>query len=251
MTAARPVALVTGAAAQDGLDNIGAAAARALAADHRVVLADLRDPAATAADIGAGAVAAAGDVADPADCRRWVAAAEALGPLRAVVHAAGITRPSRRVEEIPPEEWELIIRVNLTGAFHLAQAVIPALRRAGGGSLVLIGSRAGRAPFASRGVTPVATKAHYAAAKAGIISLTRSLALELAGDGIRVNCVAPGPVKGPMIPAAQWPAAAASVPLGRMAEPAEIAGVVRFLCSPAAGYITGQTLDVNGGQVMS
>ncbi len=242
--------LVTGAALQASGDNIGSAIARELAVDFALLVADLRDPAETAAALGKPAVAFAADVTRPADCRAMVAAAEALGPLRVVVHAAGITRPALRVERIAAEEWELVPQTNLTSALHLCQAAIPALRRAGGGSIVLISSRAGRSPFASRGVTPVSTKAHYAASKAGIISLTRSLALELAADGIRVNCVAPGPVKGEMLPEHLLSAAAASVPLGRVADPREIARVVFFLCSEAASFVTGQTLDVNGGQVM-
>jgi len=243
-------ALITGAARQQSGDNIGSAIARELAGDFAVLVTDLRDPAATAASLGPPAAAFAGDVTRPADCRAMVAAAEALGPLRVIVHAAGITRPAVPVERLPAEEWELVLRTNLTSAFHLCQAGIPALRRAGGGSIVLISSRAGRAPFASRGVTPAATKAHYAASKAGIISLARSLAIELAGDGIRVNCVAPGPVRGEMMPESALPAAAASVPLGRVADPQEIGRVVRFLCSEQASFVTGHTLDVNGGQVM-
>jgi 3-oxoacyl-[acyl-carrier protein] reductase len=243
------VALIAGAVAGPDGDNIGAAVARALAKDHRLALFDRADPRPTLDAVGGDGIAVTGDIGRDDDCRRTVAEAAAIGGLKVLVNAAGITRPSRPVEHIDPAEWDEIIRVNLTGAFLLCRAAIPEMRKAGGGAIILIGSRAGRSPFPSRGVAPVATKAHYAASKAGIISLTRSLALELASDGIRVNCVAPGPVKGAMMPPETWDAAAASVPLGRLAEAREIADAVSFLVSPAAGYITGQTLDVNGGQV--
>lgn len=245
-----PAALVTGVGDDLHEDNIGSAIARVLAPDHTVVAADIRKPDRMAAALS-GAVAAGGDVTKAEDCARWVAVAEEAGPLRVVAHAAGITRPTRPLEHIPPAEWDTVLRVNLTGTYLLCRAAIPALRRAGGGSIVLIASRAGRSPFPARGVTPVSTKAHYAASKAGVISLARSLALELAADGIRVNAVAPGPVEGAMIPQETWPRVAASVPLGRLAGPAEIAGAVRFLCSPEADYVTGQTLNVDGGLVLS
>lgn len=248
--AARPSALVAGASDPQRVGNIGAAIARRLAPDHRVLITDLRDPSSTARDIGHDVLGIAADATDPKACAEMVARAETLGPLRVVVHAVGITFPAQPVEKLPLAEWDLVLRTNLTSAFSLAQAAIPALRRAGGGNIVLISSRAGRAPFASRGVTPVATKAHYAVSKAGIISLTRSLALELAADGIRVNCVAPGPVKTRVIPQTAHASAAASVPLGRMAEPDEVASVVRFLCSTEASYMTGAIVDVNGAQVL-
>jgi 3-oxoacyl-[acyl-carrier protein] reductase len=179
-----------------------------------------------------------------------VATAERIGPLRVLVHAAGITRPAKPLEAIDPDEWDQVLRTNLTSTFNICRAAIPALRRAGGGSIILVSSRAGRSPFASRGVSPVATKAHYAASKAGVISITRSLALELAADNIRVNCVAPGPVRTSIMPEQALPAAAASVPLGRVARPEEVASVVRFLCSPGASYMTGAIVDVNGAQVL-
>ena len=241
------VALITGAA-----NNIGRAAAQAFAEDHIVVLADIEDATEAAQEIGQDAVAVQGDVSDAADCARWIKAAEEHGPLRGIVHAAGITRPPQTVEEISPAEWDEVIRVNLTGSFLLAQAAIPALRRAGDAAVVFISSRAGKSGFTIAGLTGgrAAAKAHYAASKAGLISLTKSLAMELAADGIRVNCIAPGPIEGTMIPRQSWPQVAEQVPLGRLGRPDEIAAAAWFLCSADAAFTTGHILDVNGGVLM-
>ena len=110
------------------------------------------------------------------------------------------------------EEWMRVISVNLTGTFMMARATIPAMLRASGGAMVLISSRAGKTGFAAMGVNPVATKAHYCASKAGVISLTKSLAMELAPYGVRVNGIAPGPFEGTMIPRDQWEEISRRVP---------------------------------------
>ncbi len=117
-------------------------------------------------------------------------------------------------------------------------------------SMVLISSRAAKTGFAALGVNTGATKAHYCASKAGVISLTKSLATELARHAIRVNGIAPGPIEGTMIPSEQWNDIASRVPLGRLGRPEEIAETAHFLCSQQAGYITGHILDVNGGTLM-
>ncbi|MCB2228226.1 MAG: SDR family oxidoreductase [Desulfarculaceae bacterium] len=246
MSEPKGVALISGAAS-----NIGLACARVFARDHLVVLADLQDASEQAAAIGNGALAVQGDVTKPEDCARWVALARERGPLKALVHSAGITKPAKSIEQTSLEEWESVIRVNLTGAFNLCRAAIPALRAAGpGAAMVLVSSRAAKTGFAALGANPGATKAHYCASKAGVISLTKSLAVELSLDGIRVNCVAPGPIEGEMIPSAQWEAVAAKVPLKRLGKPEEIAEAAHFLCSENAAFITGHTLDVNGGTLM-
>lgn len=245
MTQRKPVALVTGAAS-----NIGLACAKVFARDHTVVLADLQDTASMAAKLGGQAIGMSGDVTNPEDCRRWVEAAEQLGPLHCLVHSAGITRPATPIADMSLEEWESVLRVNLTGAFLVAQAAIPALVRQGEGSMVLISSRAAKTGFAALGVNTGATKAHYCASKAGVISLTKSLAMELAHQNIRANGIAPGPIEGTMIPGEQWQTVAQKVPLGRLGKPEEIAEAAHFLCSAQAAFITGHILDVNGGTLM-
>lgn len=244
MTKNKGIAVITGAA-----NNIGRACAVAMARDYQVVLADLMEVT-NLEEFGENAVSLLGDVTDPESCRKWVAAAEALGPVRALIHSAAITRPAVPIEDMSLREWEDVIRVNLTGAFIVAQAMIPALRRAGGGSMVLITSRAGKTGVAALNVNANAAKAHYCASKAGVISLVKSLATELAKDNIRVNGLAPGSIEGTMIPMQQWSTLAEKIPLGRLGKPIEIAEAALFLCSPQASYITGHILDVNGGTLM-
>jgi len=241
----KPVVLITGAGS-----NIGLACAREFARDHMVVLADLADTTDIAIEIGPDAHSIQGDVSRFDDCRRWVDTAEQLGELRAVIHSAGISGPAVPVEEMEIDVWERIIRVNLNGTFLLSKAVIPALKKNPGSAMVLVSSRAGKTGFAAMGVNAIATKAHYCASKAGVISLTKSLAMEWAGFGVRVNGIAPGPFEGTMIPKDQWPTIAQKVPIGRLGRPEEIGTAARFLCSPEAGFITGHILDVNGGTLM-
>jgi 3-oxoacyl-[acyl-carrier protein] reductase len=241
----RPVAIVTGAAS-----NIGLAVAKQMAASHAVVLVDLKDAVALAAQL-ANAVSVAADVTSEDDCARAVTAAAALGPLKTVVHCAGITQPALAIAELSRADWDSVLRVNLTGSFVLAKAVIPALIAAAPSAFVLISSRAGKTGYAGFGQSLAATKAHYAASKAGVNSLVKSLALELAGHGVRVNGVAPGAIATDMIDRSRWQAIAAAVPLKRMGTPADIAQAVRFLSDEAAsGYITGQVLNVNGGTLL-
>lgn len=238
----RPIALVTG-----GASNIGWACVQRLAATHDVCIADLQPP---AAPLPAGARYQPLDITDAEACRRVLAEAAGTAGLAALVHSAAITAPAQPVEQIAQDEWRRVIEVNLTGAFLVAQAAIPHLRR-GRGAAVMIASRAGRTGYAALNASPSGTKAHYAASKAALLSLVKSLAIELAPDGVRVNAVVPGSIEGRMIPRERWPALAACIPLGRLGTPEEVAAAAAWLCSDDARYVTGHALDVNGGTWMS
>lgn len=241
----RPVAIVTGAA-----NNIGRAIAEELASSYALVLVDRADASRVASRLPQ-AVAVEADVCNGDDCARAVAAAQRLGPLKALVHAAGITQPAVPIAQLAVPDWEQVLRVNLTGSFVLAQAAIPALIAGAPSSIVLISSRAGKTGYAGFGQALSASKAHYAASKAGVNSLMRSLAIELAGSGVRVNVVAPGAIATDMIARERWDEIGAAVPLKRIGTPVDIARAARFLLDPdAAGYITGHVLNVNGGTLM-
>lgn len=235
MAALTELALVVG-----GASGVGAACASALAgAGHRVVVADLT-PSEADARRYAGSVGV--DVRDPAAVHGAIEEITAEhGPLSSVVHAAGTARVTPLME-IGTREWELILGVNLTGAFHVIQASAAAIRD--GGAIVLISSVDAQ--------TPVAGLAHYCAAKAGLESLARSAALELGERRIRVNAVAPGVVRTPLMASQLGKpeverAFLDRIPLGRIADPADVAGLVAFLTSPAGSWITGASIPVDGG----
>lgn len=236
------VAIVTG-----GSRNIGLAIVQRFALTHRVLIADLAPP---TGETPAGAQWIETDVSDYAACERLAAAGVGMGTVDVVVHSAAITTSTVSISQMSPQDWERVISVNLTGAFNVMRAAIDALRAAQG-SGVLIASRAARVGYAALDPSPNGTKAHYCASKAGVMSLTRSLAIELAASRVRINCIAPGSIEGEMIPRDRWPVIAAKVPLGRLGRPEEIAEACAFLCSPAASYITGHVLDVNGGTWMN
>ncbi len=235
-------ALVTG-----GSSNIGWACVQRLAPTHRVVIADLKPPVEA---LPPGVRFVACDITDAAACRAAVQDAGGDEGLAVLVHSAAITAPAEPIASTDPALWRRLIEVNLTGAFLTAQAAIPALRRARG-SAVFISSRAGRTGYAALTPSASGTKAHYAASKAALLSLVKSLAIELAPDGVRVNSVVPGSIEGAMIPRHRWPELAARIPMNRLGTPDEVADAVAFLCSDHARYITGHALDVNGGTWMS
>ena len=235
-------ALVTGAAR-----GIGLAIARALVEQGAgLALLDVDvDPLALAGRaIGARALTIRADVSRLEDVQRAVdLTVERFGGLDILVNNAGIC-PMSAFADITEAEWDRVLAINLKGAFLCCQAALPYLRRSGQrGRVVNIASVAGQ-------MGGVAVGAHYAASKAGLVGLSKSLAQVLAADGVTVNCVAPGTVATDMT--VDWSEAThadlqAKIPLGRFAQPQEIAEAVLFLASDRAGFITGATLDVNGG----
>lgn len=170
------------------------------------------------------------------------------GRVDVLVNNVGGFSAIRRTEDIPEAEWDAIFRLNVTSAFLASKAVLPIMRRQRAGAIVNLSSIAGRAGA-------VTVTSHYAAAKAAILGFTRHLAREVAAEGIRVNAVAPGTVATERFralrSAEEGRRLAASVPIGRVAEPEEIAEAVLYLASDGARYITGATLDVNGGLLMT
>lgn len=168
---------------------------------------------------------------------------KSCGPLSVLVNNAGIAPPGR-FDEFTEERWNEVLAVDLTSVFHCVQSALPQLREAGGGTVMNIGSIAGQ----HRSFT---ASAAYAAAKGGVIAVTRQLAHELAPERIRVNCVCPGLVRTDIIrrnvTEEQQVSLVNQIPLARPGEPAEVAPVICFLASDAASYMTGVIVEVNGG----
>lgn len=242
------VALVTGAGR-----GIGRAIALALAeAGAGVAVNDLapdglKSVAEELRHRGAQVCAVAGSVAAEDDVHRMVAEVDdALGPVTVLVNNAGLLRPTP-FAQIPVEEWHAVLEVNVTGTFLCAQAVLSGMQAAGWGRIVNMSSTAGKNVSTVGG-------AHYTAAKAAVLGLTRHLAREVAEYGITVNAVCPGLIDTDMVRATISPAEveryADSFPIARLGEPREVARLVQFLASDDAAYITGASLDINGGDLM-
>jgi len=243
-------ALVTGAAS-----GIGRATATLLAQRGTAVACVDMDAAGLAETVdaiaatGSRAMPLTADVTDLAAVEAAVASAVAeLGGVDAVANIAGVGDFTGDVTEIALDEWARVLAVNLTGAFHISRATIPHLRAAGGGAIVNVASQFGL-------VGCLASPA-YCASKAGLIGLTRAMAIDHTSEGIRVNCVCPGPIDTPML---AWTAATPELTArerartqgrnlaGRSGRPKEIAATIAFLLSDEVGFMSGSIVPVDGG----
>lgn len=240
-------AIVTG-----GSRGIGLAVARALAADGARVVVAARDgerAAAAAAELGGehhrDHAGFACDVSDPRACRDIVARTEKEhGALAVLVNNAGITRDGILLR-LRDEDWSAVLSTNLGGAFNMIRAASRGMMKRRAGSIINVSSVIG--------LTGNAGQANYAASKAGLHGLTKSVAKELAPRGVRCNAVAPGFIQTDMtagLRERQVSDLRDRIPLGRLGEPDDVAGLVRFLAGPEARYITGQVIAVDGGMVM-
>ncbi|MFA7597350.1 MAG: SDR family NAD(P)-dependent oxidoreductase [Novosphingobium sp.] len=237
------VAVITG-----GASGMGAAAARAFVRDGaRVALGDLNAEAldAICEELGRDkAIGKVGNIADEADAVALIEAAmEAFGKLDILFNNAGIGGIGS-VTDTTTELWQQVIGVDLSAVFYGSRAAVPHMRRNGGGAIINNASVSGM--FGDYGM------ASYAAAKGGVINLTRNMALDFAREGIRVNCICPGAIDTPLFAGMKqapgvFDAFIQAVPMKRLGNPSEIGETVAFLASDAASYITGAVIPVDGG----
>ena len=236
-------ALVTG-----GTRGLGLAISAALRSEGMRVAATFHSNAGAAHDAAGqlGIAVFQWDVADAAACASGVAAVEAaLGPVDVLVNNAGVTADAL-FHKMRPDQWNAVLQTNLGAMFNMTRPVIEGMRARAFGRIVNISSVNGRKGQAGQ--------ANYAAAKAGILGFTKALALENAARNITVNAVAPGYCDTAMMASVRpdiLQAIVAGIPVGRLGTPADVARVVAFLAADAAGFITGATFDVNGGQYLA
>jgi len=237
------VALVTGASG-----GIGAAIARALHVQGAaVVLSGTRDDAlaALASELGERAHVCPADLRDPLAADTLVETAEArAGPLAILVNNAGLTRDMLALR-MRDEDWNAVLEVDLAAPFRLARAALRGMLRRRAGRIINIGSIVGS--------TGNAGQVNYAAAKAGLVGMSKALAQEVASRGVTVNVVAPGFIQTSMtevLSESQRTRLSGAIPLGRLGQPADVAAAVAYLASEEAAWVTGATLHVNGGMAM-
>lgn len=236
-------ALVTGASGGIGREIAtalhGGGAKVGLAGTREAVLTELADM------LGADAHPLVADLSSAEGANALANAAdETLGGVDILINNAGITRDNLALR-LKDEDWDAVISVNLTASFRLARAVLRGMMKRRHGRIIGITSIVG--------VTGNAGQANYAATKAGLIGMSKSLAQEVASRGVTVNCVAPGFIETPMtdaLPETQREALAGQIPAGRLGVGGDIAAACIYLASDEAGYVTGQTLHVNGGMAM-
>lgn len=244
------VALVTGASS-----GIGGAAAHVLAASGAKVAVNYlnnnvgaANTVAAAEATGGIAWAVKGDISRSEDCRALIdSVEEKFGPIEILVNNAGSLIERRRLAELTEACWDQVQSVNLKSAYLCSQAVAPSMILNKRGIIVNIVSIAARTGGGSG-------SGHYSAAKAGLIAFSKNIARELAPHGVRVNCVSPGFIDTPFHDRFSTEAIKqsliASIPMGRAGTPEEVASVIAFLCSDASSYVCGETLEVDGGQLM-
>jgi len=238
------VALVTGASR-----NIGRAIAHSLAAGGAAVAVNTRASREAAQNVVEEIRAAGGRadlfMADIADAGAVKAMGDAVlrtfGRIDFLVLNASV-RTERPFLELTYDEWRTPISISLDGAFHCVQACLPSMIQSGGGSIVMLGGMVA--------LSGAARRVHGSVAKHGMVGMTRALAREFGPQGIRVNCVAPGQMNTTRAAGRSARGGDDLIPLGRRGESEEIAATVRFLCGPGSSYINGQTIHVNGGQMM-
>jgi 3-oxoacyl-[acyl-carrier protein] reductase len=237
------VVLVTG-----GAQGLGAAMAERFASEGAIVaIGDINEPAARdladrlETEFGRTCLAHRVDVTSSANVSDWVdTVVRAHGRIDVLVNNAGIIRDNR-IEDIEDNDWHAVLDASLTGAFFCTRKVLPHMRSRNYGRIVSFSSMSWRGNFG---------QANYVAAKAGIVGLTRTIALETARQGITANAIAPGLIETPMLASMNTAAREkliAKVPQRKTGQPRDIAEAAAYLCSPAAGYVSGVVLDVDGG----